>query len=115
MGEESSARVVERQAPVAFTRRKRRYQGLRELLIAAPYLAPTVIGLAVFSIGPIIAALYLSFTDYNILKPPNWVGLDNYHFIVSDPISQKALLNSLYYTVVSVPLGMALSLLIALG
>ena len=115
MGEESSARVVERQAPVAFTRRKRRYQGLRELLIAAPYIAPTVIGLAVFSIGPILAALYLSFTDYNILKPPNWVGLDNYRSILTDQISQKALVNSVYYTVASVPSGMVLSLLIALG
>jgi multiple sugar transport system permease protein len=114
MSEQSPAGVATREA-MRVRPRSRRYQGLREWLVALPYLAPTIIGLSVFSIGPILAALYFSFTDYNILKPPNWIGLANYASILTDQVSQKALINSLYYAVVSVPLGMALSLLIALA
>ena len=48
----------------------------REILDAYLFISPTVIGLLVFLLGPIIASAVLSFTDYDILTAPAWVGLE---------------------------------------
>ena len=42
------------------------------------FLLPWLIGLVVFTVGPMVASLYLSFTDYNLLEAAKWVGWDNY-------------------------------------
>ena len=42
------------------------------------FLAPWLIGFFLLAIGPILASLWLSFTKYNIVRPPQWIGLDNY-------------------------------------
>ncbi|MBC7545960.1 MAG: sugar ABC transporter permease [Candidatus Sericytochromatia bacterium] len=62
-----------------------------------------------------IASFYLSFTQYEILSPPVWVGLDNYQRLAtSDLFIGKTLWNTLYY-MIGIPIGMALSLLLALA
>ena len=48
------------------------------------FILPWLIGLLVFTAYPTIATLYLSFTDYNIVQPPSWIGLDNYRTMFSD-------------------------------
>ena len=58
------------------------------------FLLPWLIGLVVITIGPMIASLYLSFTDYNLLAAPDWIGIKNYQRMMSDP----RLLNSVRVT-----------------
>ena len=82
----------------------------REIFDAYLFISPTVIGLLVFLLGPIIASAALSFTDYDILTAPAWVGLDNYIGLFQDGLFWQALRVSVIYSVISVPLGLALSL-----
>jgi multiple sugar transport system permease protein len=78
------------------------------------FLSPWIIGFVLFGAGPIIASLFLSFTDYDIFNRPNWVGMANYHkLLADDPLIYKALWNTLFYTVFAVPLGAASALLMA--
>ena len=74
------------------------------------FLAPTLIGLAVLSAGPILATLGLSLTKWDMLTPPQIAGLDNYGRLLGDDRFQKALRNTLFYTLVSVPLGLVFAL-----
>jgi len=79
------------------------------------FLAPTLIGLAVLSAGPILATLGISLTSWDLLTPPRFNGLDNFSHLAADHRFWVALRNTVFYTVVSVPLGMAVALAIALG
>ncbi|MGZ8501247.1 MAG: carbohydrate ABC transporter permease, partial [Candidatus Limnocylindrales bacterium] len=79
------------------------------------FLAPTVLGLAVLSAGPILATLAISLTKWDLLTAPKLIGLDNYLVLVSDDRFLKALRNTFFYTVVSVPLGLAIALGLALA
>ena len=79
------------------------------------FLAPALIGLALLSAGPILATLAISFSDWDLLTPPEWVGFANFADLLADPRFWRALQNTLFYTLLSVPLGMALALAIALG
>jgi multiple sugar transport system permease protein len=74
-----------------------------------------VLGLVFFSAGPILATFGISLTSWDLLRPPELVGLDNYARLVDDPRFFSALRNTTFYTVVSVPLGLALSLGLALA
>src|SRR5437763_8364619 len=47
----------------------------REAIAAYVFISPWIFGFLVFTAGPMIASIYFSFTDYNVLQPPNWVGL----------------------------------------
>jgi multiple sugar transport system permease protein len=78
------------------------------------FLAPWIIGLAVFTIGPVLASLYLSFTDYNLLKPPVWSGFDNIERMLGDARLWNSLRVTLTYVVVSVPLQLIFALVVAL-
>jgi multiple sugar transport system permease protein len=80
------------------------------------FVTPTVLGLLLFSGGPIVAALAISLTHWNIVDPPTWVGLGNYAtLILGTGLFWTALRNTLTYMVGVIPLQMSLSLLIALG
>ena len=79
------------------------------------FVAPMVLGLAFLSAGPILATLGISLTSWDLLRAPDFVGLDNYARLIGDKRFFSALRNTTYYTVVSVPLGMALSLGLALA
>lgn len=79
------------------------------------FLTPWLIGLVVFVIGPILASLYFSFSEYNILKPPRVVGLANYKkALFSDELFWSSLGRTLYYAAVVVPLGVIGSLFFAI-
>ena len=79
------------------------------------FIAPMVLGLALLSAGPILATFGISLTSWDLLRPPDFVGLDNYVRLVDDKRFLIALRNTTFYTVVSVPLGLALSLGLALA
>ncbi|GMA60464.1 sugar ABC transporter permease [Alicyclobacillus fastidiosus] len=77
------------------------------------FISPWVIGFLAFSGGPIIASLFLSFTKYNVMSAPVFVGLKNFIDLFQDPIFYKSLGVTLYYTVLSVPFDIVLALLLA--
>jgi multiple sugar transport system permease protein len=74
------------------------------------FLAPWVIGFLVFTGGPMLASLALSFTEYDVISPPQLVGLDNYRQLMADPAVAKSLGNTVFYAALHVPLAMAVSL-----
>jgi len=78
---------------------------------AALFLAPWFAGLALVTVGPMVASLYLSFTDYDLLRPPTWVGVENYLAMLDDPRLRTSLRVTFTYVVVGVPA----QLLVALG
>jgi multiple sugar transport system permease protein len=79
------------------------------------FLAPTIVGLAILSAGPVLATLAISLTEWDLLRAPKLVGLDNFVELASDDRFLKALRNTAFYTVVSVPLGMLISLGLAIA
>src|SRR5436309_86731 len=79
------------------------------------FVLPTTIGLILFSAGPIVAALLISLSHWNIVSAPSWVGLQNYTTLVNTSLFWTALRNTLTYMLGVIPLQMGLSLLIALG
>ena len=79
------------------------------------FLGPTLLGLAVLSAGPILASFAISLTDWDLLSPPEFVGLGNFGSLLSDPRFLVALRNTAFYTVTSVPLGLILGLGLALA
>src|SRR5947209_10880434 len=79
------------------------------------FLLPWLIGLIVFLIGPIIVSLYLSFTQYDVISPPQWIGLENYrNALFTDDLFWPSVLRTLEYSIVVVPLGLLGSLLLAM-
>ncbi len=86
----------------------------RETLAALLFISPWLIGFLVFTLGPMLASLYLSFTNYDVLSSPSFVGLDNYSRLIDDPKVTKSLFNSFFYTVLHVPLSIFVSLALAM-
>jgi multiple sugar transport system permease protein len=78
------------------------------------FVLPAVGFFATFSIFPMLFGLYVSFTDYDLLNPPLWVGLDNFANLVSDPLFRKALANTLMFVAGATVPVWVLSLLAAL-
>ncbi|OGO36970.1 MAG: ABC transporter permease [Chloroflexi bacterium RBG_16_57_11] len=77
------------------------------------FLAPAMIVIAVFFLYPIVAVFYYSFTDYNIVTPPQWIGLKNYQVLMRDAIFWQALSHSLVYLLVT-PVLIFLSTILAI-
>jgi multiple sugar transport system permease protein len=95
------------------TRRRPRRRGRQE---RAGYLfiLPWVIGFVIFTAGPMIASLVLSFTDYTMIQPPHGVGTANYRELIDDPRVMKSLSNTFVYALLFVPLGTVLALALAM-
>lgn len=79
------------------------------------FVLPVVLGLLIWTLGPVLASLYLSFTAYDLLSPPRFIGLLNYrNLIFNDNLFWLSLRVTLTYAVVAVPLGLIGSLALAL-
>lgn len=80
-------------------------------------MAPSLVILGAFVVYPMGRALYLSFTDYDVLSPATWIGFDNYTTLIDDEAFRNALKNTLYYAVLATPLcvGLALALAVLLN
>ncbi len=78
------------------------------------FLLPWFAGMLIFTIGPILASLYLSFTNYNLLSPPQWVGWQNYLAMFQDPHWLNAVRATFIYVFLSVPLKLIFALFIAM-
>jgi len=91
------------------TRHERR--SLRNGLL---FVSPWLVGLSVFLLYPILASLYFSLCEYSVLMKPHFIGLGNYVDLFTDAVFWKALGNTLYYAVFALPLGVVLSLGLAI-
>jgi len=78
------------------------------------FLLPWLTGLVVITIGPMIASLYLSFTNYSLIQAPKWIGLDNYVRMLGDDRLHNSLKVTFIYVFVSTPLQLIVALGIAL-
>jgi len=81
-----------------------------------PYLfiAPMILGLLIFRIGPIFASFFMSFTHWNVISDPVWVGMQNYQELFSSPELGIVMRNTLMFVVFFVPGAMLLGLAMAL-
>jgi multiple sugar transport system permease protein len=86
----------------------------RDTWCAYGFLVPWMVGFVIFTAGPMIASLYLSFTDYSVIGKTHRVGLENYRDLIHDPKVTQALQNTLIYTVMHVPGVMIVSLFLAM-
>ena len=103
--------------PAATTSRKRpKLSGMRrrEAVWCYIFMTPAVLGLLLFAIGPMIASLYLSFTSYDMLSNPEFIGAKNYAKLVVDPLFQKSLSVTLVYALITVPGTMIAGLIAAI-
>ena len=86
-------------------------------MIGLAFISPWIIGVIVFSLGPFIVSLWLSFTRYTIIEAPRWIGLDNYRQIFyDDDLFFISLRNTATYVVgavsIRIVLGFALAMLL---
>lgn len=86
-----------------------------KVILGLSFISPWLIGFLIFTIGPVIYSFYLSFTDYQVLLPPSWVGAENYKVLLKeDPLFWKSLYNTAYYVLFRVPTGIILALTLAI-
>lgn len=86
----------------------------RETATGYALILPWVIGFLVWNLGPIVASLYLSFTEYTVLSPPTWIGWENYVTMFTDDRKfWDIMIFTLAYSLFNVPLGLAGALITA--
>ncbi|MBE7718318.1 MAG: sugar ABC transporter permease [Lacrimispora celerecrescens] len=78
-------------------------------------LLPNILGFFMFMLVPVVATFVLSFTKYDMLTKPKFIGLGNYTEMIHDPIVWQVTGNTILYTALTVPVGMCLSLLLAVA
>jgi multiple sugar transport system permease protein len=92
------------------SRRRRRNQSA-----AYVFLSPWIIGATLLTVGPMLASLYLSFTDYDLFDSPKWIGLGNYlRMFTQDDRYWHAASTTVRYVVIAAPVKLALALAVAL-
>ncbi len=79
------------------------------------FIAPWLIGFLVFTVGPFISSIYLSFTRYDVLSSPVWIGFVNYQeLFTNDPVFWKSLWITVKYAIIAVPLGIVFGVFLAI-
>jgi multiple sugar transport system permease protein len=86
----------------------------REMLAGLAFISPWFIGFIIFTAGPMLASLGLSFTEYDVLNPPEFVFLDQYKKLLDDPKIRLSISNTVVYTLMRVPLSMMFALTLAM-
>jgi multiple sugar transport system permease protein len=78
------------------------------------FVSLAIFGVIAFSLGPMIVSFGYTFTEYDILSPPRFIGIENYRKLMEDELFSKSLVNTLYYTGVSLPLRLLIALVLAM-
>src|SRR5688572_33062785 len=94
--------------PIRRDRRPRRTLGSierRNLRNGLLFISPWLVGFLVLGVFPILYTFYLSLTRYSGIRDPIFIGTQNYERMLDDPMFWKAVYNTLYYTVLAVPIG----------
>lgn len=86
----------------------------RNQILGILFVSPWLIGLLAFTAYPILASLYYSFTLYDVINPPRWIGLNNYAFMLTqDPQIPIVIYNTVYFVILGLPAAMIVSFLLA--
>src|SRR5579885_69136 len=85
-----------------------------EMIAGYLFLLPNFLGFLVFSLLPIVAAFALTLTDWNLVKAPQFVALDNYRQMLNDQLFWQTAWNSVYYTIGAVPIGIFIAFCLSL-
>lgn len=87
----------------------------RKALMGYLFLLPTVLGILIFIAGPVLASFTLSFYKWNVFRPPQFLGVDNYQRLWSDQTAWTGFMNTLHFVVLGVTVQMTLAFFLALG
>ncbi len=88
---------------------------IRKNLAGYTFLVPWLVGFFLLAIGPILFSLYLGFTKYNVINPPEWIGLDNYAYMFGrDARFRKALQVTFTFVAFAVPAKLVFALAVAM-
>jgi len=89
---------------------------LGETLIAYAFLAPALIFILIFVLGPILASFSYAFTDYYLLRPNDiqFIGLENFKYLIEDKLMWKAFFNTFQFIIMVIPLQVGTALILAL-
>jgi multiple sugar transport system permease protein len=90
--------------PAADRRRAKARAAWRRRGVVAAFLSPWLVGVTVFFGYPLVMSVYLSFTHFDNLSAPRWIGLANYRYMFHDPMIGVAVRNSLWLMAFAVPL-----------
>jgi multiple sugar transport system permease protein len=91
-----------------------RHYNRRDLALGLLFISPWLIGFVLWTAYPLLSSLYYSFTRYDLLRPAQWIGFANYiELFTDDPQFATVIYNTLYYVVLSAPLGVISAFLMA--
>ncbi len=85
----------------------------REAIHCYIFMLPAILGILLFWLGPMVASFGLSFSSYDMLSAPSWIGLENYRDLVADDLFWHSLRVTAVYAFVSVPLVLITALALA--
>ncbi len=88
----------------------RKVESINGYLFALPY----ILGFLALTAYPVLYSFYLSFTNYSVLKSPQWVGIENYRELLTDDVFHTAIKNTFIYMLTAVPLGTVMAIQLAL-
>lgn len=86
----------------------------REEIVGWLFVTPAVLGLILWLAGPMLYSVWLSMTDWDLIRPPRFIGLSNFERMIGDRLFYKSLWATLYYTAFHVPLTLILAFLVAM-
>lgn len=89
-------------------------QERRNLIVGLLFVSPWILGFLLFAVYPLIASVYYSMTNFDFIRDPQFIGLKNYQrLFTTDPDFKIVVYNTFFYVGIAVPLGVAISFLIA--
>jgi multiple sugar transport system permease protein len=86
----------------------------REEIVGWLFITPAILGLIIWLAGPMIYSIWLSLTEWDLIRPPRFIGVANFTRMVEDRLFYKSLWATLYYTAFHVPLTLILAFLVAM-
>ncbi|MEZ4865477.1 MAG: sugar ABC transporter permease [Caldilineaceae bacterium] len=87
----------------------------RKALMGYLFLLPTILGILIFTAGPVLASFALSFYKWNVFKPPSFLGLAHYERLLADQTMRISFWNTIRFVLMAVTAQIVLALLLALG
>ena len=85
----------------------------RQATYGVAYITPGMLIILMFCIAPIFMTLYYSFTEYNLAQPPDWIALENYVKVLNNTQLRRAVVNTVIYVIITVPLQTLLAMFVA--
>lgn len=85
----------------------------RKLVVGLLFISPWILGFLAFTLLPMLTSLFYSFTNYSVLSPAQFVGIQNYVDLFQDDLFRTSLANTMYFVFIGVPVGFIVAFLLA--